>query len=203
MESVRPSTVYPSGRAGTGPDAEERWYAVRVRSRCEKLVAGTLENKGYEEFLPLHKVRRQWSDRVKVSERPLFPGYVFCRFPVVNRLPILTTPAVVGIVGIGPEPLPVEDEEIASLKSLVRSGFPSEPCDFFGSGDRVRVVAGPLAGLEGVFLSSTSGDRLVVSVSLLCRSVAVELEAGSVAPASSPLTPYAPPVAAVSAARRS
>ena len=152
------------------------WFALRVRSRYENTVATILGGKGYEWFLPLYKSRRPWSDRIKEIQLPLFPGYVFCRFNVQKRLPILTTPGVVAIVGIGKCPIPVDDGEIAAIQATVRSGLPSRPWPFLEIGQRVRVEYGPLCGLEGILVDLKGQHRLVLSVNLLQRSVAVEVD---------------------------
>jgi transcription antitermination factor NusG len=151
------------------------WFALRVRPRREKVVADALRAKGYEEFLPLHEERRRWSDRVAIVEMPLFPGYVFCRFDVQHRLPILTTPGVLLVVGVGRTPQPIDDEEIVSLRILVASRLHLDPWPYLHAGQRVQIVGGPLAGAEGVVLSVRTEHRLVVSVTLLQRSVAVEI----------------------------
>ena len=96
-----------------------RWFALRVKSRCEKLVALMAQNRGYEEFLPLYRFRRRWSDRWNETEFPLFPGYVFCRLDLQHRLPLLTIPGVLHFVGIGKTPVPLEDEEIAAIQAAV------------------------------------------------------------------------------------
>src|SRR5262245_45858337 len=140
------------------------WYAVQTRAQHEKIVAQTLAGKGYEELLPLYNCRRRWSDRIKELELPLFPGYVFCRFDLEQRLPILVTPGVHHIVGIGKVPWPVEESEIAAIQSLVRTGLPTEPWRFLEAGQFVRIDSGPLEGMEGFLLSVRKPYRLVVSV---------------------------------------
>jgi transcription antitermination factor NusG len=154
----------------------QRWFAVHVKPRSEKTVALIAGNRGYEAFLPLQKVRRRWSDRVKQLEIPLFPGYIFCRLAVAHRLPLLMTPGVLGLVGVGRTPLPIEDTEILNIQAVVNSGLWAEPCAFLESGQSVRLEEGPLAGLEGLYVESRSEHRIVVSVSLLRRSVAIEIE---------------------------
>ena len=151
------------------------WFAVRVRPRSEKVVAEVFRAKGYDEFLPLHHERRRWSDRVATIELPLFAGYVFCRFDVSHRLPILVTPGVLEVVGAGRTPQPIDEAEIASLQVLVASRVTIHPWPSLHVGQRVQIVGGPLAGAEGLLLSVKSGHRLVVSVTLLQRSVAVEI----------------------------
>jgi transcription antitermination factor NusG len=148
-------------------------------------VATLLRGKGYEPFLPVYKRRRQWSDRIKELELPLFPGYLLCRFNPVARLPILVTPGVIQVVGIRKEPTPVDDAEIAAIQAAVRSGLPREPWPFLHVGQRVRVESGPLSGLEGILLDLKGRHRVVLSVSLLQRSVAVEVDDAWVIPINS------------------
>lgn len=158
------------------------WFALQVKQRYEQLTATILRNKGYEEFLPLYKCRRRWSDRIKQVDLPLFPGYLFCKLDSANRLPILTTPGVVLIVGIGKIPVPVEESEIAAVRSIVASQLAAQPWPFVRAGQQVRIDAGPLRGVEGVFLNHKNQCRLVVSVTILQRSVAVEVDSDWVTP---------------------
>jgi transcription antitermination factor NusG len=152
------------------------WFALRVKSRSEKIVATIARNKGFEEFLPLYQSRRRWSDRFKSVELPLFPGYVFCRLNPEFRLPLLTIPGVLGFVGIGRVPAPIDDAEIAAIQTAVGAGLLAEPYPFLEVGQRVRVAEGPLAGLEGLLVEVRKQQRIAVSVSLLKRSVAVEID---------------------------
>jgi transcription antitermination factor NusG len=153
------------------------WYAIRIKSKFENLASASLRGKGYEEFLPVYHSRRRWSDRVKELDLPLFPGYLFCRFDVQGRLlPILTTPGVVSIVSAGKTPIPVSAGEIAAVQAVVRSGLPAMPWPCPTVGSRILIAGGPLAGLEGIALNVDRKYRLVVSVPLLQRAVAVEIE---------------------------
>ena len=154
----------------------EHWFALRVKSRTEKVVAMMARNKGFEEFLPLYESRNRWSDRTKSVQLPLFPGYVFCRLNPERRLPVLTIPGVLHFVGIGKTPVPVEETEIAAIRRAIESGLSTEPWPFLQAGQRVRLDRGPLAGLEGILIEAQKQERLVVSVTLLQRSVAVEIE---------------------------
>ena len=153
------------------------WYAIRIQSRLGNVAAATLRGKGYEEFLPLYRSRRRWSDRIKELDLPLFPGYLFCRCDVNDRLmPILTTPGVIGIVGAGKTPIPVDDEEIEAIRAILRSGLAAHPWPFLQVGSKVYIERGPLTGLEGIIANTDKVYRLIVSVNLLQRSVAVEID---------------------------
>src|SRR5271168_512103 len=121
------------------------WYAVHVRSRFESRTSTVLLRKGYEEFLPTYRCSRQWSDRAKELDFPLFPGYLFSRFDVRDRLPILKSPGVIAIVGVGKTPISIPDEEIEAIRAIVRSGLPVEPWAHLTVGSRVFIEAGPLA----------------------------------------------------------
>jgi transcription antitermination factor NusG len=156
------------------------WFALQVRARQEMGVAQFLESKGYTWFLPSFKCRRRLCDRIKVTEAPLFPGYLFCRFEPQKRLPILTTPGVIQIVGYNRTPIPIEESEINALQILVQSGLPNQPWPFVRVGDRVQIESGPLRGIEGILIAVKAGHRLVISVTLLQRSVAVEIDSALV-----------------------
>ena len=156
--------------------AKSPWYGVRTRSNQEKLVAAILDSKGYEQYLPLYRRRRRWSDRVVTIEVPLFPGYVFCRFDIQRRLPVISTLGVVSIIGFGNDPEPIPDREIEAIERVLRSGAGAEPHPFLRVGQRVRVNQGALKDVEGILIRKKSDLRLVVSVSILQRSVSVEID---------------------------
>jgi transcription antitermination factor NusG len=156
------------------------WYALQVRARFEQGVADHLDGKGYEWFLPLYKCRKRWSDRIKEVEAPLFPGYLFCRINLQDRLPILKTPGVIQIVGSNRTPIAVDEVEVQAIQRMVASGIPNQPWPFLAAGDRVRIESGPLCGLEGILVEFKGNHRLVLSVTLLQRSVAVEIDSAFV-----------------------
>jgi transcription termination/antitermination protein NusG len=153
-----------------------RWFAVQVKSTHEKRVTSLLEFQSYECFLPTYSTRRLWSDRIKFVELPLFPGYIFSRFALSERAPILKTPSVVGIVGIGAVPTPIDEEEIASIQRVVKFGFGLSPHPFLQVGQRVRINNGSLSGVEGIIADVRKHYQLILSISLLQRSVAVEID---------------------------
>jgi transcription antitermination factor NusG len=162
--------------------AIENWYALRVRSNHETVVQTGLRNRGFDEFLPACRVRSRWSDRVKETARPLFPGYVFAHFDPNKRLPILMLPGCVHIVGFGNGPEPVDEQELHAIRRFVDSGLPISPWPYLREGEVVVVEHGALAGLEGIVLRARDRIRLVVSLNLLQRSVAVELDRDAVRP---------------------
>lgn len=169
-------------------DRNLSWFALQVRSRHETGVAEHLHSLGYEGFVPTYSHRKRWSDRVKEMRYPLFPGYMFCRFDPQFRLPILQTPGVIQIVGCNRQPVRIEESEIKSIQTLVSTGISSQPWPFLlDVGERVRIDSGPLRGLEGIVLEFKGRRRLILSVTLLQRSVSVEMEAEFVKPDRTPL----------------
>lgn len=159
------------------------WYALQVRSRKEAYIANQIQAQGVECLLPLYKSVRKWSDRVKELEQPLFPGYLFCKFDFQNRRSVVTTPGVLQVVGCGRTAVPVSEQEIHALQLAVSSGVPKQPWPYLEVGQRVRVVYGTLTGLEGILVNMKGNHRVVVSVSLLQRAVAMEVEASWLVPA--------------------
>jgi transcription antitermination factor NusG len=152
------------------------WYGVRTKPRHEVIAAGGLERKGYEQYLPLYRSRRRWSDRVIDSSVPRFPGYVFCRFDASRRLPILTTPGVISILGFGKGPTPIAENEIEAIQLVLRSDLAAKACPFLHEGQRIRVNRGSLEGLEGLLVKKKSEWRMVVSITMLQRSVSIEID---------------------------
>jgi transcription termination/antitermination protein NusG len=158
------------------------WYGIRVRSRFERVTSTALRSKGIEEFLPLVQVRRRWSDRIKQVEVPLFPGYVFSRFDLNARLPILECAGVLHLVSIGGAPAPIPEEELQAIRLMIDSKLPIEPYPFLRAGQKIRVDHGPLAGVEGIVVRLKNAFRLVAAVTLLQRSVSVEIDPAWVSP---------------------
>jgi transcription termination/antitermination protein NusG len=153
------------------------WYAIHTRSKCEKKVATQLDNKQINCFLPAVKEMRFWSDRQKVIERPLFPGYVFVRIPGEDepRIPVLRTNGVVGFVGSQGRGTPIPDSEMENIQTLLSSSIHFEPYPFLRVGQRVRVRGGYLDNIEGILVSKNSDRSLVISVSLIQRSLAISV----------------------------
>jgi transcription antitermination factor NusG len=162
-------------------ETAQHWYAVQVRSRHEKAVETALRNKGFEGFLPLYKSRRRWGQRIVEIELPLFSGYVFCRFdPGERRVPVATTPGVMGIVGFGGKATPLDEAEMAAIRRVIELGIAAEPWKYVQSGQRVRIEHGALAGMEGVFLGAKKKHQLLLSLTLLQRAVAIQVDESSV-----------------------
>src|ERR1700756_3167089 len=161
-----------------------RWFALQVRTRWESSTAVLLSGKGYETLLPTYQTKKHWNGRVKQMNAPLFPGYVFCQFDALKRLPILVTPGVISVVGRGRVPFPVNDREIAAIQTIVTSGFQAEPWPYLEVGQKIRIEGDSLSGLEGILIQFKGNNRIVVSVSLLRRSVALEIDIDCVRPVS-------------------
>lgn len=162
------------------PETMQRWFALGVMPRHEKTAARLLANKGYETFLPLYTRRHRYTSRIRSFELPLFPGYLFCRFDISARLPILTTPGVLQVVGAGRVPVPVSDDEVASIQKAMEARIPMAPFPYWQTGQKGRITSGPLAGVEGVVMSAKAPVRLVLSVTLLQRSVLLEIDSDCV-----------------------
>ncbi len=160
------------------------WYAIRVRSNYERVVAASLRARGYEDFLPLYRCRHMWSNRHTSVEQPLFPGYVFCRLEVTRRQNVVTTPGVVSILGFGKTPVPVPDIEISAVHRMLDSGLATTPWPYLKVGDRVLIDRGPLSGVEGSLIEIKKSFRLVLSIEMLQRSIAAEIDRSWIRPVS-------------------
>lgn len=161
----------------TEHDLNRKWYAVSTRHQHERSAARILEYKQFEVFLPLYKALRRWQDRIKELSVPLFPGYLFVREEPERMLPVLTTPGVCSIVSYGGRPAAVPFSEIEDVRRIVQSALRVEPHPFLKGGDWVRVKYGPIAGVEGILLRKKNIARLVLSVEMLGKSAAVEVDA--------------------------
>ena len=159
-----------------------RWYALRTRSRHEKVVRDQLGKQGIEPLLPTVKRLSQWKDRKKEIEVPLFSGYCFVRFGQSAKLPVQQVSGVVEVVGSGRRPEPIPDEEIESLKTLMSSVLPYDPHPYLHEGMIVEVVRGALQGVRGILLRKEKRHRLVVGIKLIQQAAAVEIDVSDVAP---------------------
>ncbi|HUZ47781.1 MAG TPA: UpxY family transcription antiterminator [Terriglobia bacterium] len=153
------------------------WFAVYTRHQHEKSVARFLAGNGVESFLPLYNTAHRWKDRIKQLSLPLFPNYVFIFGRIDRRAAVLQAPGIYDFVRHGGSPAPIPFEEIAAVRRIVEKGLSVEPHPFLRFGDRVRLRTGPLAGFEGILVRKKNLYRLVISVELLVRSVAVEVDA--------------------------
>jgi transcription antitermination factor NusG len=152
------------------------WFAILTKTGREKNATLLLENSGFECYLPVSKTSRKWSDRTKETDVPLFPGYLFCRMNPNDRLPVLITPGVVQIVGTGKTPIAVEEQEIEAVQRVASSGLSTTPWPYLQVGQTAQIEEGPLQGMSGIVVRIKSGFKLVLSVQLLQRSIAVEID---------------------------
>jgi len=171
MEEVKPDKQNNPNRC---------WYAVYTIVRHEKAVNNALRERELETFLPLREVTRQWKDRKKRVQLPLFPGYIFVHSTVSDRLSILKTPGIVRILGASGKPLPVPDEQVAAIRKLLESRLPFDPYPYFNEGKKVFVIHGPLQGINGIILERRGFNKLILSVDLIKRAVSVEVDIESV-----------------------
>lgn len=158
------------------------WYALYTRHQHEKVVAQQLSNKGLEVFLPLYSAGRQWKDRKKQLSLPLFPCYVFLHASLEHRAEVLRTPGVYQFVGFSGQPAAIPSEEIEVVRRAVDNSLRVEPHPYLRCGDRVRVTSGILAGHEGLLVRQKNCCYLILSIDLLNRSVAVEVDMSEVEP---------------------
>jgi transcription antitermination factor NusG len=158
----------------------EPWFAIYTRHQHEKMVAQILSAKGLQVFLPLYNSTRRWKDRTVQLTLPVFPGYLFLRGMEERRLQVVTTPGIVSILTVSGEPAVIPESEIEAVRKAIEWGNRVEPHPFLRCGDRVRVIAGPLQGVEGILVRKKNLYRLVLSVELLERSAAVEVDVASV-----------------------
>jgi transcription antitermination factor NusG len=158
------------------------WYALRTKSRHEKVVRDQLSTQGIEPLLPTVKRLSQWKDRKKEIEVPLFSGYCFVRFAQQERLPVQKVIGVVEIVGSGSRPEPIPEEEIDALRRLMTGVLPYDPHPYLHEGMQVEVVRGPLQGVHGVLLRKDKRHRLVLGVHLIQQAAAVEIDVNDVMP---------------------
>jgi len=152
------------------------WFAVYTRSRHERRVAARLADNGVVYFLPLFSTIRRWKDRKKCVELPLFPGYLFVRIALHERLRVLQVPGVVRLVGFNGQPVPLPESEIESLRTGLASHLRAEPHPYLTVGRRIRVKNGPLKGVEGILIRKKNRYRVVISVDLIMRSAVVEID---------------------------
>lgn len=158
------------------------WYALTVKHHHEKAVALALEGRGIEHYLPLYLSFHRSGGRMQSVMLPLFPGYVFCSFDISNRFPVLTIPSVGSIVCIGRAPATIAQSELENIETMICSNLSVTPHESLFAGQEVRIERGPLQGVHGVLVANKPNYRLVVSIPLLQRSVAAEIDIDWVRP---------------------
>ncbi len=156
------------------------WYALYTCPRHEKRVAEQIEQRRFSCFLPLYRSVRRWKDRRKELELALFPGYVFVRMALSDRMQVLGLPGVVRLVSFNGQPAPLPTDEIEALQTRLSAGLKAEPHPYMRAGRRVRVRSGPMEGLEGKIVRTKDRCRVIFSIDLLQRSVIVEVDEADV-----------------------
>jgi transcription antitermination factor NusG len=174
--SLAKPTFYPALEAYIQP----RWYALYTCANHEKRVAKQLEERAVEHFLPLYDSVRRWKDRKVKLELPLFPGYVFVHLALQNRLGVLQVPGVARLVGFGGLPVALPDQQLEALRAGLKGDFCAEPHPYLVVGRRVRITRGPLQGTEGILIRKKGSFRVVLSLVLIMRSVAVEVDTADI-----------------------
>ena len=155
---------------------ELHWYALHTKSRHEKVVEEGLRKKGIETFLPLRKITRHWSDRVKQIEEPIFQGYLFVRIPLRKQLEVLQTRGSVRLIGFNAQPVPISERELEVVRRFVHEEIAVDPYPYLAMGNRVYVRSGPLRGVEGFIVRKDKHARLVISLDLLFQSISVQVD---------------------------
>jgi transcription antitermination factor NusG len=158
------------------------WYAARTSAHHEKHVADRFTQRSIEHFLPLYESMRRWKDRRVRLKLPLFPGYIFVRIPLRERLGVLETPGVACLVGFNGKPAAIGDEELESLRCAVSQSLQLEPHPYLTIGQRVRISAGPLIGRDGILMRRKTSWHVVLSMDLLQRSILVQIDSSSLEP---------------------
>jgi transcription antitermination factor NusG len=171
--SIAPST---STHLCIPADSQPFWYAAYTRANHERHVANQLAERGVENFLPKYESMRKWKDRKIRLQLPLFPGYVFVHLALVNRLQVLQVPGVVCLVSFAGKPAAVPEEEFTRIRDFLSKGFRAQPHPYLKVGRRVRVRSGPFQGLQGIVVRWKNSTRLVISLDLIQRSMAVDVE---------------------------
>jgi transcription antitermination factor NusG len=170
------------GEEPAGEPQAAHWYAAYTLANHEKRVGEQLGRKGVKSFLPMYESTRQWKDRRVRLQLPLFPGYVFVRIALSERLAVLRLAGVARLVGFGDRPAPLSDEEMEGLRRGTGNQLKMEPHPYVSKGQRVRILRGPLAGMEGVLLRNKGNFRLVISIDLIMRSIVVDVDGADIHP---------------------
>lgn len=184
-ETLRATRLEPPAWGHAIADGASHWYPAQTRARHEKRAAEQLISKGIDSYLPLYEKMSRWKDRRVLVQLPLFAGYVFVRLAWRDRLRALEVPGIARLVSFGGNPVAVPDPEIESIRASLESGLRVNPAPYLAVGQRIRIRSGPLEGCEGYLVRRKGACRLILSVTLIQRSVAVEVDAREVSLATS------------------
>jgi len=172
--------LLPKLESATVPPGNPCWYALKVRTGAETKAVDALRHRGFAPYCPLRNERRHYSDRMKIVQLAVFPGYIFCQFDVQHKLLIISSPGVEYIVGFADGPMPVPEKALMDVRRMIDAG--ANAIRFFARGERVRVTHGLLEGVEGVLIRDTTGDKLVVSIELLNQGASLHVSQNEVSP---------------------
>ena len=172
----------PSPTSAQSAACEPHWYAIYTCANREKSIADQFAQRGVEHFLPQYESMRKWKDRKVRLQLPLFPGYLFVYTALQDRVRILQVPGVVRLVGFGGHPSPMPQNEVARIRAFLHLGFRAEPHPYLKIGRHVQVTSGPLVGLRGILIRRKNKTRFVVSIDLIQRSIAVEMDEADLQP---------------------
>jgi len=161
---------------------QPNWYAIQTRSRHEKVVRDQLDAKSITHLLPLWRKRSIWKDRVKFVDVPLFSGYLFGYFALQDKVAVLETVGVARLVGINGKAMPIPEEQIAAVRTMMEHRLPCSPHPYLVEGMRVRIKCGLLAGAEGILIEKRQRHRLVISMDIIHQAVAVDVDSAEVEP---------------------
>lgn len=180
QHSTCAAAVLPALPSSPLQDEDSAWYALKVRTGGEPGAVEALRYRGYAPYCPTQKERRRYSDRMKVVDATVFPGYVFCRFDAGRKVPVISSPGVEYIVGFGSGPVAIPEEELMNIRRMIDAG--AAAVRSLAAGQRVRVTHGPLEGIEGNLVRDTAGNRLVVSIKLLNQGASLHINEDEVCP---------------------
>jgi transcription termination/antitermination protein NusG len=183
ISALSPTALCPEP-TGNASYVQPHWYAAYTFPRHEKCVAQQLQQRGFDHFLPLHQEVHRWKDRRKIVQLALFPGYVFVRMTLKDQLGILQMASVARLVSFQGRPAALPDAEIEALRNGLAENLHAEPHPYLKLGRRVQVTGGPLAGVAGILVHKKQSFRVVLSIEMIQRSVAVEIDIRDIAPAS-------------------
>lgn len=156
-----------------------RWYAVYTRPRFEKKVDLELKRRGFDSYLPLHTVVKQWSDRKKKVEEPLFRSYVFVHVSPKERVDSMEITGIVRMIGFGGKPSVIPDDQIDAIRRFLEGGYKIESYDYLSSGDPVEITHGPLMGIKGILAEKRNVSRFVIRIDAIGQSIAIEVDPGA------------------------
>ena len=180
LNAIQPNTTPPPISEAAGGEFAPQWFAAYTQPNHEKSVARQMSERAIPHYLPLYESVRQWKDRKMRLDLPLFPGYVFVRMPLQNRLTVIQVPSVIRLVGFGGEPTAIPEAELTAIRTCLDHDCKLQPHPVLRAGQRVRITRGPLTGIEGILVRKKGISRLVLSIGLITRAVAVEVNIGEI-----------------------